>query len=299
MKVQVLMSTYNGEKYLEEQIESILNQDIVTVSLLVRDDGSSDSTKSILKKYSEKYSNIKVVYEDNIGVKKSFLRLVQLSDNGYDYYAFSDQDDIWKDDKLTSAVNILNSYDSKKPLLYGSSVQLMYNEGLGGIQFKNSGTEFGNFLVKNYFPGCTTVFNNSLKKLICKTDYDLLSNKPLHDHWINLICSGCGGKIIFDTTPHIYYRQHDSNVVGDVSIIKKIKNNSLWHKENTRFNIARELWKYYENDLTNECIKEISLVINYQKSFLKRIQLAFNPKIKPLSVIEKVVVTMTVLTGGF
>ena len=100
--VTVFMSTYNGEKYLEQQIESILHQEHVKVKLFIRDDGSKDNTIKILRKYS-KLSNIHVIYGDNIGYAKSFLKIIE--NNEYtSYYSFSDQDDIWLPNKLHEAI---------------------------------------------------------------------------------------------------------------------------------------------------------------------------------------------------
>ena len=89
------MSTYNGEKYIKTQIDSILEQDYREIFLAIRDDGSTDHTVEILKQYEEKYKNISVKQEENVGVIKSFFELVQNADENSDYYAFSDQDDKW------------------------------------------------------------------------------------------------------------------------------------------------------------------------------------------------------------
>lgn len=97
-KVQVLMSTYNGERFLQEQIESILNQSWKNLDILIRDDGSRDQTREILKDYSEKYSNVYIFLEENCGVARSFFELLKKSDA--DYVAFCDQDDIWMEQKI-------------------------------------------------------------------------------------------------------------------------------------------------------------------------------------------------------
>ena len=95
MQVAVLMSTYNGEKYIRDQIDSILSQIKVNVTLFIRDDGSTDSTVKIITQYTEKYSNIKFWVGENIGVGNSFMQLLYSLTDEFDYYAFSDQDDIW------------------------------------------------------------------------------------------------------------------------------------------------------------------------------------------------------------
>ena len=101
------MSTYNGEKYLKEQIDSILSQEGVDVRLYIRDDGSSDRTTDILASYQE-HKNVKIEKGNNLGFAKSFLTALDECDEA-DYYAFSDQDDVWEKDKLSTAMEPENN----------------------------------------------------------------------------------------------------------------------------------------------------------------------------------------------
>lgn len=119
--VQVVMSTYNGEKYLKEQIDSILSQEGVDVRLYIRDDGSSDRTTDILASYQE-HKNVKIEKGNNLGFAKSFLTALDECDEA-DYYAFSDQDDVWEKDKLSTAIEILEEESQSTPLLYCSALQ--------------------------------------------------------------------------------------------------------------------------------------------------------------------------------
>ena len=122
-KVCVLMSTYNGEKYLKEQIESILNQENIEVDILIRDDGSTDNTLNILENYTQKYKNIRYYTGENLRSAKSFMNLL-FTVKEYDYYAFSDQDDVWKKNKLYTAVSKLKEgYD-----LYGGKKSIVDSE---------------------------------------------------------------------------------------------------------------------------------------------------------------------------
>ena len=123
--ITVLMSTYNGEKYLHEQIDSILRQQGVKVNLLVRDDGSTDNTLAILDKYQEE--GLLTFYTgENLGPQRSFLHLLQQAPQS-DYYAFADQDDIWLEDKLSTGIKQLQN-DKEKPALYFSQTQLTDEE---------------------------------------------------------------------------------------------------------------------------------------------------------------------------
>ena len=298
MKVQVLMSSYNGEKYIREQIESILNQRDVEVSILIRDDGSEDSTRKILGEMND--SRIACAYEENIGVKKSFLKLIAMSDPDADYYAFSDQDDIWLEDKLSTAVKFLSREDQTVPLVYGSSVSLYMNGEVIGEQFICSQLNLGNFLIKNYYPGCTMVFNKKLAELINMVDINVLKPNPLHDHWLNLVCTACGGKVLIDTKPHILYRQHEGNVIGDRSLFQKIKGNGLLtHSENTRFKICEELHELYGAYEDNHSSVQISTILNYKKGFMNRLRLAFSKEIKPTSATEKIAIILIAAMGKF
>lgn len=119
-KVAVLLSTYNGEKYLEEQLNSLCNQTYSNLEIVIRDDGSSDGTCDLIKKYQQKHNNIKFEEGTNLGFIKSFFCLLELADA--DYYAYCDQDDIWLENKVELAVQALNKADGTKPnLAFGNS----------------------------------------------------------------------------------------------------------------------------------------------------------------------------------
>jgi len=300
LKVQVLMSTYNGERYIKEQIESILEQTGVEVSLLIRDDGSKDSTRSILDEIQSSDDRVNCVFEENVGVKKSFLKLVKMADPDSDYYAFSDQDDIWLTDKLETAVNVLQKEDADIPLIYGSSVSVYKDETLAGEIFVCPQLNIGNFLIKNYYPGCTMVFNKKTKELIDFVDYNILRTNPLHDHWLNLVCTACGGKVLMDPNPHMLYRLHGNNEVGDRSLLQKIKGNGLFsHSENTRYRICEELHTLYGEKESKEAEALIRVVLDSRKGFAQRVKLACNKSIKPLGITERISIFLIALLGKF
>ena len=115
-KVAVVLSTYNGEKYVRDQLDSILNQTYKNIEIFVRDDGSKDSTVDIIKEYQKKNKNIKLVIGENLGFIKSFYTLLELSE-GYEYYSFADQDDYWENNKLELLINELEKTDITKPCL--------------------------------------------------------------------------------------------------------------------------------------------------------------------------------------
>ena len=226
-KVQVLLSSYNGEKYIREQIDSILRQKNVEVELLVRDDGSKDRTIKILQEYEQNCRNVRVIYGENLGVIKSFFTLIEHA-GGAEYISFADQDDVWLPEKLARAVDVLEKEDNKIPLVYCSAKQLVdaeLNPIPAAITYENVRTEFGNALVENMCTGCTCVITNPLLKL--------LQGKPpsftvMHDFWIYLVGT-CFGKVIYDEQSYILYRQHGNNELGAASSLldnykRRVKN---------------------------------------------------------------------------
>uniref|UniRef100_UPI0040565773 glycosyltransferase family 2 protein n=1 Tax=Acetatifactor sp. TaxID=1872090 RepID=UPI0040565773 len=299
--VQVLMSTYNGEKFLREQIESILKQIDVDVHILIRDDGSTDTTVNLIQEYISKYPNkIRCVEGKNIGVKFSFLELVHLSEK-FDYYAFSDQDDIWEKSKLINAVNMLDESSRNCTLLYVSNVKIL-SDKIEDVKNENKIPKFGfgKFLVKNYFPGCTMVFSRKLKDIINLVNYKELNTYPLHDHWICLLCTGCGGKIIYDKNAYILYRQHQNNVVGSYrSLWTKLQQNGIVSKEQRRYHIVVDIKKNYYEYLDVKAKRIIDLIINYRSSFTLRLKLAFSREIHVDCFAERVLLFLTIMMGRF
>ena len=224
-RVQVLLSTYNGEQYVKEQIDSILQQS-VQVELLIRDDGSTDKTISILQEYEKNYSNIKVHYGTNVGVIDSFFILVSLANKeDFSYFALADQDDVWLPNKLKRAIWLL---EKKGGFVYCSDKQLV-DENLSplptGVLYNKVKTEFGNALVENMCTGCTCVIN---KELLCLLQVGKPEFTVMHDFWIYLVGT-CFGKVVYDKKSYILYRQHGNNELGAASSLiesykRRIKN---------------------------------------------------------------------------
>ena len=174
--VQVVMSTYNGEKYLKEQIDSILSQEGVDVRLYIRDDGSSDRTTDILASYQE-HKNVKIEKGNNLGFAKSFLTALDECDEA-DYYAFSDQDDVWEKDKLSTAIEILEEESQSTPLLYCSALQRV-DENLNPLHvqsYHGLRINLPSMLTRGRLAGCTFVFNNTLRNLVKNTDVEVVRN---------------------------------------------------------------------------------------------------------------------------
>lgn len=247
MKVAVLMSSYNGQKYIRDQIESILNQQDVKVDLYIRDDGSSDDTLNIIKEYKE----ITLYQGKNIGVGNSFMDLVYCVPKKYDYYAFSDQDDIWLKNKLIVAIKKIRNNTGS--ILYCSN-QILVDKNLNkiGVRYNEiPDTSCEQIFSVNKVSGCTMVWNKDLQKLLYdKQPSQELLKCRIHDVWVAIVAS-ITGKIIYDPKGYILYRQHENNVVGGIEDnrldklkygIKKIKNKKL---RNGRSLMAKEIFKLF------------------------------------------------------
>lgn len=212
-KILIMMSTYNGEKCLEKQLDSIYGQTIIDeIDILVRDDGSTDQTCNMLKAYQERYCNFSYIKGNNIGLNSSFFELINCAGE-YEYYAFSDQDDIWFPDKVEVAFNCLEKMNKETPLLYGSCSLLVDSklQKIGMTQKMCRDINVQNILFQNFIPGHTQMFNHKLLKILKKNIS--LSNIHVYDYWVSL-CACLLGKIIFDNTYHTYYIQHKSNSYG-------------------------------------------------------------------------------------
>lgn len=279
-KVQILMSTYNGEKYLKEQIESILNQENVEISLLIRDDGSTDETLNILEHLAKENKNIHYYASQNIGVARSFMELVNKS-NEADYYAFADQDDVWKPKKLISAIEKLES-NIETPSLYISTLEVV-DEELNTIEIKKvSGNHcFEGEMAKNFATGCTMVFNKKLCDIIKMYNPEYLI---MHDSWITRVCYAIGGNVIIDENTYIKYRQHGNNVVGyNDEGFKKLKKQlkiAFVDKVSMRVNIAKELKSGYEELLTDNSKELVNNLLSYQTNMKAKMWLLKNKRFR-------------------
>lgn len=302
-KIIVLLSTYNGEHYLEKQLESILCQRTLhQVDVMIRDDGSNDGTIEILKSYEEKYSSrMKVFYEENIGYIKSFFALIQRAE-GYDYYALSDQDDIWLEDKIEAAVTQCEERAYEGPLLYGSSSFLVNDqlEVMGETQKDLKGITWDNLLIQNFFPGHTQVFNDALCKIL-KEDIDC-SKIYVHDFWITYMAF-LFGKAIFDNQSHTLYRQHGTNTVGfGRNRLEWIKERIKRVENNDNKKIAEQIGYFYEKYQTamdKELKEKIELFIKSQTSFCRRLVYICKTPLYRQKNFETMLFKILYLLGGY
>ena len=210
-KVLVLLSTYNGEKYLREFLDSVFRQESVDITLLARDDGSSDSSVDVLRNYKNNGYNIQIVQGNNLGPAFSFIDLIKtasLNYREYDYYALADQDDVWKTYKLAHAVEMLKN-DTSQFLLYVSDISIT-DAGLN-IKVEHSAQIFEYYeqLLRSSAAGCVMVFNQRTLDLIARFRPDYIE---MHDSWIIRVVLSVNGKIVIDHRSGLLYRKHGDNV---------------------------------------------------------------------------------------
>lgn len=282
-KVAVLLSTYNGSKYLHEQLDSLVVQEGVEVILVARDDGSTkDNTIEILKSYKEKFTGFILLEEPNCGAEESFNRLCKYAYENVeaDYYAFCDQDDVWDSDKLKCAVGKLNQYSKDKPNLYFSNLK-MVDEKLNFIRDFYAPNEVfidkDKTLVQIFTYGCTCVFNRKAIELYCAVE-----NTTFHDNWVYCICSYLGN-VIYDGVGHIQYRQHGSNLSGHreqggIKLLKyrilRLSKGNLGHD----FELMATQLLHLKEVITPDDLKLITLVSDYRHNFFSRMRLFFSRK---------------------
>ncbi|MGN1299292.1 MAG: glycosyltransferase family 2 protein [Candidatus Scatovivens sp.] len=226
-KIDILMATYNGEKYIKKQIDSIISQTYSNFNLIISDDASSDNTLNILKEYEDKDKRIKIFRQDkNLGVVSNFEFL--LSKVKSEFFMFADQDDIWKENKIKLSINKLKEEDAD--LVY-TDLKVV-DENLNEISnsywklkgFQNKVYKYNNFeslYLNNYITGCTIVCKSKWIKEILP--FPKSSEFIIHDYWLALIVS-MNGKISYLKEPTIKYRQHNKNSIGSKRKSNEINN---------------------------------------------------------------------------
>lgn len=292
-RITVLMSTFNGEAYLEEQINSILKQVGVEVKILIRDDGSTDKTLKLLNKLAKERSEIEIIKGKNIGWRGSFSQLLQIAGDS-DYYAFSDQDDYWEETKLISAIDAIKDYSC--PVVYRGR-SFVADEALKstGLVFQDCPIpSVGSSFFVNFCQGCTLVFNKRILELY---RFHPIPNVS-HDIWIPLLGMHLG-KIVDDKTPHMLYRVHSNNAtMGKKSRLAK-KVAVVFSNKPTKYNMnfGAALYDNYKDLINKDSLEMCYLLKNY-KSIKCKLKLLFSSKIKCFSLSRTLLVKYKILFNG-
>lgn len=211
-EVTVILSTFNGSAFLQEQLDSLYAQTYPNIRIMVRDDGSSDTTLVILQREQSAKRIELLADHHNLGAAASFFELLQMAAaTKTDFVAFCDQDDVWLPGKIAQSVAALSAIPSGRAAMYCSRLEIVDAAltyiGLTALP-KKAG--FGNALVESVCVGCTIVLNRHAIDLIAR---NLPATALVHDWWCYLVLS-CFGEIVFDREAPIKYRQHEHNTFG-------------------------------------------------------------------------------------
>ncbi|ANN69106.1 glycosyl transferase family 2 [Bordetella bronchialis] len=214
--VAILLCSYNGEKFLREQLDSIEAQTFPNWKVWVSDDGSRDGTLQILNEYRQRWGGdrLEIVRGPSRGFAANFLSVACRHEIHADYFSYADQDDIWEADKLERAVTCLEKLGVELPALYCSRTRLIDEAGaeLGLSPLFTQKPDFRNALVQNVGGGNTMVFNAAGRQLLLDAGPDL--DVVAHDWWTYVAISAAGGTIVYDPQPSLLYRQHGGNLIG-------------------------------------------------------------------------------------
>ena len=302
-KVVVLMSTYNGDRYLENQIDSLLAQEGVEVEILARDDGSKDRTLEILEEYKGAKSNFDYYIGENLGPAGSFLDLMKHAPEA-DFYALCDQDDTWLPDKLKIAVEAIRQRESenRNPILYYGMPRFADNDGnllKGPKGIYEKSLDFPSCLIKSNSTGCTMVFNRALLELInSKTPGPI----TMHDEWIHKVCLAVEGVLIYDEDVHILYRQHGGNTIGGQLSFRKVLKRywkTLTEPDCIRSKCIKSVVECFGDKMSPENCEMAKKVASYKESFGNRIKLLLDKGIKTEYPKRNLMFKLAVLLGIF
>lgn len=302
-KVAVIMVTFNGERYIEEQLISILNQkldDDVELDIYVRDNASTDDTVAILNKY-EKENKIKLTRLNNDGPAVSFLSLIK-DTAGYDHYFLCDQDDYWSEEKVSISLDRMK--DVKIPAIFFSNAELV-NEKMEtmncNVYKKEPPHDLMTIACSGGILGCTVAFNSELRNCILNIPIKK-EQIIMHDYLLALVCAAIDGKIIYYDKPLVKYRQHGNNVVGVSTsvrskILARLKN--VYKKNNVSISEQTNLvLDSLKERIPNSNVNKLKRIVNYKRNRLTRLSLAFSSQTKYYSCTASLSVRLGILMGN-
>lgn len=227
-QILICMATYNGEQYLEQQLESLCRQTCQDFLLFVHDDGSTDNTREILKNWEKSNKLNMVVLNDDLcfhSSSKNFVHLLSEAEKRwgkFSYYMFCDQDDVWKDDKIAVTLKRMRQAEKKynQPTLVHTDLEVvdaeLHSIALSYLKYRSINPyikKLNRLLIQNNVTGCTMMWNQKLNQILNWKNV----NPAMHDWWITLVAS-LFGRIVFLDRSTILYRQHEDNVVGATKV---------------------------------------------------------------------------------
>lgn len=276
-RVNILLPTHNGTRYLPALLESLSTQEYQELSLSIRDDCSTDDTYAFLLTWFVNKANVSLCRGERLGVMKSFFYLLVNADTECDYFAFCDQDDVWLPGKIVDAVSALEKCDPLEPVMYCSRVAYvdanLHHIGYSKIPRRMG---FANALVENVATGCTVVLNRAGREILVQ---QMPRDALMHDWWCYLVLSAVG-KVVFDSRPNILYRQHGKNAMGVASNIwgqyrRRVVRFSEKGPGNHKFRQqALEFSHYYRGRLKKEDLRTLERFLTPPQNVLSRVAYA-------------------------
>lgn len=305
-KVCIVMCTYNGGKYIREQINSILCQNSVDITLVIRDDGSTDNTREIIQEYTE---DARVVFAEKLsekhnelGVGNGFIKLIDYAVRRFEdieYFGFSDQDDVWLPDKIIRGVSAISA-NAKQKVLYFTKKKVV-DEKLQYLRedFVNYHDEFSDYLSQNDASGCTMLFNRAFAEFILQSP--IMKRPYLHDVYFCKVALSTDTVLIYDNYESMLYRQHASNVEGarSVSVLSKKNIGKLFKKRrHFLYRITVDIYDTYKHNLKDEYKNYLAYLLKYKNPVYTVRLLALYYGSKHRSIKEKMRMTGMFLFHG-
>lgn len=269
-RIDILMATYNGEKYLVEQLDSIINQTYHNWNLLIRDDNSTDKTLEIIQNYHKKDKRIKILKDNkgNLGIVRNFEELLKSSES--EFIMFSDQDDIWVENKLDMYLKMIEKIKNKGFMIHSDAI--LFDKNKSNIlkdtfiskKAINRGLE--NVFFNYFVQGATILISKEIKNFILPFPKEVY----LHDRYIHLI-SELFFERIFVNKALIYYRQHGDNQIGAKNTIRELLSKRYFDERDRQ--LIKVIYNKYGRLLTDDkkkLIEEYFKITDIEKNRFNR-----------------------------
>lgn len=274
------------------------------MEIFIRDDGSTDNTISIIEQYKLEYpEKFRVIYGENVGVIQSFFLLLSHSDENADYFCFCDQDDVWFSDKIERAYKYLHKEDSQEPIMYFTSTKLTDGKLKPLRNWPSRPRKppsFYNALIQNIAAGITITINKEARDLLIKKQ--VKTDQILMHDWWTYLCVSAFGKVYYDDTPSVFYRQHGNNVVGGEntfiekarkkwSSFKKHRGDHLLYKQ------AKEFYRLFGKELEDSKKQQLNLFLLPRQNMLDRLRFLYRSKLYRQTIEEHILFKILILIG--
>ena len=296
----VLMSSHNGHDYLRQQLDSILNQEGVRINILIRDDGSTDDTNTILKDYMNLYEDqIHVLFGENIGIHKSYAKLMSIPIHG-DYVAFADQDDVWDKNKIVIAINQLRVNNAD----FYSCASRLVDSHLNDLGHTTSNPALYHHYMQGHSiiltpgaQGCTMVLRRALFEMIVSKG---IPDYYGHDTWLPIVAYYLRSAV-YDEKAHMSYRQHDQSWTGNRGnrIRHLFREYRSFMKGMARYSVlAKDFLARYSEELSSDEKSLLGMLSKTPKSMRDRILLIKDSSFRKYGFLNNAIFKFEILIGN-